>query len=54
MLWKNAFRNLKNQQTYFNRQDCFILDTGSALYVWVGRSATQQEKSQSIVRAQSK
>lgn len=31
----------------------FILDTGAALYVWVGRGATQQEKSQSIVHAQS-
>lgn len=29
------------------------MDTGSALYVWVGRGATQQEKSQAIVRAQS-
>lgn len=29
------------------------MDTGSALYVWVGRGATQQEKSQSIIRAQS-
>lgn len=28
------------------------MDTGSALYVWVGRLATQQEKSQAIVRAQ--
>lgn len=34
-------------------QDCFILDTGTAIYVWVGRGATQAEKTQSITRAQS-
>jgi gelsolin len=32
--------------------DCFILDTGSGIYVWVGKGATKQEKSQSMVRAQ--
>ncbi|XP_055323239.1 gelsolin isoform X2 [Sitodiplosis mosellana] len=40
------------RQEMLKSEDCFILDTGSALYVWVGRGATQQEKSQSIVRAQ--
>lgn len=40
------------RQENLKSEDCFILDTGSALYVWVGRGATQQEKSQSIVRAQ--
>lgn len=34
-------------------QDCFILDTGSALYVWVGKGATNTEKTQSVIRAQS-
>lgn len=34
--------------------DCFILDTGSAIYVWVGRGATQQEKSQAMIIGQSK
>ncbi len=32
--------------------DCFILDTGSGIYVWVGKKATNQEKSQSLSRAQ--
>lgn len=40
------------RQEMLKSEDCFILDTGSALYVWVGRGATQQEKSQSIIRAQ--
>lgn len=31
--------------------DCFILDTGSGIYVWIGRGATSQEKSQSLVHA---
>lgn len=38
---------------FFQFQDCFILDTGSVIYVWVGKGATQQEKTQSITRAQS-
>lgn len=42
------------RQEMLKREDCFILDTGSALYVWVGRGATQAEKTQSVVRAQSK
>lgn len=33
-------------------KDCFILDTGSGIYVWVGRGATPQEKSQSMAKAQ--
>lgn len=32
-------------------QDCFILDTGTALYVWIGKGATQQEKSRAMVSA---
>ncbi|XP_039432535.1 gelsolin, cytoplasmic isoform X1 [Culex pipiens pallens] len=34
-------------------QDCYILDTGSSgIYVWVGKGATAQERSQSMVKAQ--
>lgn len=33
-------------------RDCFILDTGSEIFVWVGKGATQQEKSQSLLKAQ--
>uniref|UniRef100_D3TNY0 Gelsolin n=1 Tax=Glossina morsitans morsitans TaxID=37546 RepID=D3TNY0_GLOMM len=35
-----------------NSQDCFILDTGSGIYVWVGRGATQKEKTDSLSKAQ--
>lgn len=41
------------RQEMLKPDDCFILDTGSALYVWVGKGATQTEKTQSIIRAQS-
>lgn len=34
-------------------KDCFILDTGSGIYAWIGKGATQQEKSKSMERAQS-
>ncbi|XP_019529713.3 gelsolin isoform X3 [Aedes albopictus] len=34
-------------------QDCFILDTGaSGIFVWVGKGATSQERSQSMIKAQ--
>lgn len=42
------------RQEMLKREDCFILDTGSAIYVWVGKGATQAEKTQSVARAQSK
>lgn len=35
-------------------QDCFIVDVGSALYVWIGRGSTKQEKHESFKRAQGK
>lgn len=28
------------------------MDTGTALYAWIGKGATQQEKSQALARAQ--
>lgn len=30
------------------------MDTGTAIFVWVGKGATQAEKTQSVQRAQSK
>ncbi|KAG4075921.1 hypothetical protein HA402_003747 [Bradysia odoriphaga] len=39
-------------QAMLATDDCFILDTGSAIYVWVGKGATAQEKTQSMQRAQ--
>lgn len=40
------------RQEMLNSQDCFILDTGSGIYVWVGRGATQKEKTDSLSKAQ--
>lgn len=41
------------RQEMLKSEDCFILDTGTAIYVWVGKRATQTEKTQSMSRAQS-
>lgn len=35
-----------------NTNDCFILDTGSGIFVWVGKNSTDQEKKQAITKAQ--
>jgi Gelsolin repeat len=40
------------KQEMLKTEDCFILDTGAGIYVWVGKGATAQEKSQSMARAQ--
>ncbi|CAO1441408.1 unnamed protein product [Diamesa hyperborea] len=40
------------KQEMLNTNDCFILDTGSGIYAWVGKKATAEEKSQSLSRAQ--
>ena len=37
---------LKQQQLDSN--DCFIVDVGSQIFVWVGKGATQQEKNSSM------
>lgn len=40
------------KQEMLNTNDCFILDTGSGIYVWIGKKATEQEKKQGMSRAQ--
>lgn len=40
------------KQEMLKPDDAFILDTGSGLYVWIGKTASQQEKTQSLVKAQ--
>ncbi|XP_030371447.1 gelsolin [Scaptodrosophila lebanonensis] len=40
------------RQAMLDTRDCFILDTGSGIYVWVGRGATQKEKTDAISKAQ--
>ncbi|XP_058457776.1 gelsolin-like [Malaya genurostris] len=40
------------KQEMLKPEDSFILDTGSGLYVWIGKGATQQEKTQALVKAQ--
>lgn len=44
-----AQRPLKQEQ--LKTEDCFILDSGTGLYVWVGKQATSQEKSNAVTRA---
>lgn len=40
------------KQEMLKPEDCFILDTGSGLYAWIGKSASQQEKTQAFAKAQ--
>ncbi|KAM8706914.1 hypothetical protein ACLKA7_011075 [Drosophila subpalustris] len=39
-------------QSMLDTRDCFILDTGSGIFVWVGRGATQKEKTDAMAKAQ--
>jgi len=38
------------KQDMLKSEDCFILDTPSGIYVWVGKKATKQEKDQAMVK----
>lgn len=40
------------KQEMLKTDDAFILDTGSGIYVWVGKKATQQEKTKAMANAQ--
>lgn len=40
------------RQEMLDTRECFILDTGSGIYVWVGRGATAKEKTDSMAKAQ--
>uniref|UniRef100_A0A2M4BRN4 Putative actin regulatory gelsolin/villin family n=1 Tax=Anopheles marajoara TaxID=58244 RepID=A0A2M4BRN4_9DIPT len=40
------------KQESLKPEDSYILDTGSGLYVWIGKGSTQQEKTQAFVKAQ--
>ncbi|KFB47218.1 hypothetical protein ZHAS_00015242 [Anopheles sinensis] len=41
------------KQTMLDSNDCYILDPGAgSIYVWIGKGATGQERSQAMVKAQ--
>ncbi|XP_063704952.1 gelsolin, cytoplasmic-like isoform X2 [Culicoides brevitarsis] len=40
------------QQSMLDTNDCFILDTGTELFAWIGKNATPDEKKHVMVRAQ--
>uniref|UniRef100_A0A2M3YY66 Putative actin regulatory gelsolin/villin family n=1 Tax=Anopheles braziliensis TaxID=58242 RepID=A0A2M3YY66_9DIPT len=40
------------KQESLKPEDSYILDTGSGLYVWIGKGSTQQEKTQAFAKAQ--
>ncbi|CAK1553243.1 unnamed protein product [Leptosia nina] len=39
-------------QGHLNTQECYILDTGSSIYVWIGKESNGREKSEAMKRAQ--
>lgn len=39
------------KQEMLESEDCFILDTGSGIYVWLGKKATKREKDEAVLKA---
>jgi gelsolin len=40
------------KQEMLDTNDCFILETPSGIFVWVGKGVSNQEKSQAMIKAQ--
>ncbi|XP_058053795.1 gelsolin [Anopheles bellator] len=49
----NAIGERPLKQSMLDSNDCYILDSGAgSIYVWIGKGATGQERSQAMVKAQ--
>ncbi|KAH8294598.1 hypothetical protein KR018_000155 [Drosophila ironensis] len=47
-----AIRQKPLTQAMLDTRDCFVLDTGSGIFVWVGKGATQKEKTDAMAKGQ--